>query len=65
MVGRPKKEEQMEWRITLRFPDAVGDEIKKVSNDQLTPPAVLLRRWVNERLEQARRERERERERAS
>jgi hypothetical protein len=60
-MARPTQEERFEWRTMVRLPAAMGQEVEQIAEEELTPPAVLLRRWINERLvleRQRRRERE-------
>ncbi len=51
-MARPKADERFEWRTMVRLPQDRGEEVERIARAQLTPPAVLLRRWINERIDQ-------------
>ncbi len=46
-----KQEARSEWRAMVRLPQDLGEEVERIAREQLTPPAVLLRRWIKERVD--------------
>lgn len=46
-----KQEGRSEWRAMVRLPQDLGEEVERIAHEQLTPPAVLLRRWIKERVD--------------
>lgn len=41
-------------RITIRLTPDLLREVERIAARELTPPTVLMRRWINERVEQDR-----------
>ncbi len=39
-------------RITIRLGEDLLREVERIAERELTPPTVLMRRWINERAEQ-------------
>lgn len=40
-------------RITIRLGEDLLREVERIATNELTPPTVLMRRWINERVEQS------------
>lgn len=49
-----KNESKVRDRITIRLGEDLLREVERIAARELTPPTVLMRRWINERVEQER-----------
>jgi len=49
-----KDTEKVRDRTTIRLGEELLREVERIAARELTPPTVLMRRWINERAEQYR-----------
>ncbi len=47
-----KDDQKVRDRITIRLGEDLLREVERIAERELTPPTVLMRRWINERAEQ-------------
>ncbi len=62
-MPRKREGEIMNYKTMVRLPDQAGEELQRVAGEKGLDPAVLVRLWVMERLQDERRRTERDGER--
>jgi hypothetical protein len=53
-MARSRTSRPLVWTSLVRLPEDIGAFVDHCAAAELTPPAVLLRRWIAERVDQER-----------